>query len=102
MAGTYQPPSATTVQEHEAKLPRTGKGQFHLEQLQDLDSRSAVVESLKLRGVGRWTAEYVLLRGLGRVDAFPGDDVGARNRLALWLGRDLPLDYEGVQRVVKR
>ncbi len=34
-----------------------------------------------LRGVGRWTAEYVLLRGLGRLDMFPGDDVGAQNNL---------------------
>ena len=24
-----------------------------------------------MRGVGRWTAEYVLLRGLGRIDTFP-------------------------------
>jgi len=75
---------------------------FQPEQLQDLDNESAVQESLKLRGVGRWTAEYVLLRGLGRLDTFPGDDVGARNRLALWLGRDGPLDYDAVRRAVKR
>jgi DNA-3-methyladenine glycosylase II len=31
---------------------------------------------LALRGVGRWTSEYVLLRGLGRLHVFPGDDVG--------------------------
>ncbi len=80
----------------------TLEGQFHPEQLQDLDNESVVQESLKLRGVGRWTAEYVLLRGLGRFDTFPGDDVGARNRLALWLGRDGPLDYDGVRRAVKR
>jgi DNA-3-methyladenine glycosylase II len=34
-----------------------------------------------IRGVGRWTAEYVLLRGLGRLDMFPGDDVGAQKNL---------------------
>ncbi len=34
-----------------------------------------------IRGVGRWTAEYVLLRGLGRIDTFPGDDVGAQKNL---------------------
>ncbi len=77
-------------------------GRFHPEQLEHLDNESAVQESFKLRGVGRWTAEYVLLRGLGRLDTFPGDDVGARNRLALWLGRDGPLDYEAVRRAVKR
>ncbi len=40
---------------------------------------SSTVSSL--RGVGRWTAEYVLLRGLGRLETFPGDDVGAQRNL---------------------
>jgi DNA-3-methyladenine glycosylase II len=57
---------------------------------------------LELRGVGRWTAEYVMLRGLGRLHVFPGDDVGAQKRLARWLGRSRPLDYAGVGRVVER
>lgn len=57
---------------------------------------------LNLRGIGRWTAEYVLLRGLGRTNIFPGDDVGARNRLAQWLGRDEPMDYEAVRSAVRR
>jgi DNA-3-methyladenine glycosylase II len=56
---------------------------------------------LELRGVGRWTSEYVLLRGLGRLHVFPGDDVGAQKRLARWLGRSRPLDYAGVRRAVE-
>jgi DNA-3-methyladenine glycosylase II len=55
-----------------------------------------------LRGVGRWTAEYVLLRGLGRLHVFPGDDVGAQKSLARWLGRRAPLDYAGVSMAVKK
>ena len=47
-------------------------------------------------------AEYVLLRGLGRLHVFPGDDVGAQKRLARWLGRSRPLDYAGVRRAVER
>ena len=57
---------------------------------------------LDLRGVGRWTSEYVLLRGLGRLHVFPGDDVSAQKRLARWLGRSRPLDYAGVRRAVER
>ena len=74
----------------------------------DLESISrksdAVVRQrlLELRGVGRWTAEYVLLRGLGRLHMFPGDDVGAQKRLARWLGRSRPMDYAGVRRAVER
>ncbi|MFA5531544.1 MAG: hypothetical protein WDA11_12860 [Thiohalomonadaceae bacterium] len=55
-----------------------------------------------LRGVGRWTAEYVLLRGLGRLDVFPGDDVGARKRLAEWLKAAEPLDYAAVGKALRR
>jgi len=52
------------------------------------------------RGVGRWTAEYVLLRGLRRLDVYPGDDVGARNNLQRWLNLKKPLDYQSVRRVL--
>jgi DNA-3-methyladenine glycosylase II len=67
-----------------------------------LDDRAALAALLRLRGVGRWSAEYALLRGLGRLHVFPGDDVGARNNLARWLGRPGPLDYAGVQSAVHR
>jgi DNA-3-methyladenine glycosylase II len=67
------------------------------------DSDSEVqAKLLQLRGVGRWTAEYVSLRGLGRLDVFPGDDVGAQKSLARWLGRPAPLDYRGVVTAVQQ
>ncbi len=49
--------------------------------LEGLDNDQAVVELSRIHGIGRWSAEYVLLRGLGRLDTFPGDDVGAQNNL---------------------
>ena len=55
-----------------------------------------------LRGIGRWTAEYVLLRGLGRLHIFPGDDIGAHNKLRHLFGIDAPLDYDAVQQLVAR
>ena len=72
-----------------------------LESLANLNNEHAISFLLGLRGVGRWTAEYTLLRGLGRLDIFPGDDVGARNRLAKWLHRRKPMDYTSVQRAVQ-
>ena len=71
-----------------------------LERVARLDNEAAVDFLQGLSGVGRWTAEYVLLRGLGRLDVYPGDDVGARNNLARFLGRRKPLDYQGVRRAV--
>ena len=72
-----------------------------LETLASLNNEDAINFLLGLRGVGRWTAEYALLRGLGRLEVFPGDDVGARNGLAKWLQRREPMDYTSVQRALQ-
>jgi len=68
--------------------------------LEGLDNESVVVRLTPYRGIGRWTAEYVLLRGLGRLNKFPGDDVGARNNLKRWLGIDKPLNYDDVNTIM--
>jgi DNA-3-methyladenine glycosylase II len=77
-------------------------GELSLESFADLLNEEATIRLLDLPGVGRWTAEYVLLRGLGRIDVFPGDDIGARNNLARWLHLRKPLDYGHVMRIVGR
>lgn len=71
-----------------------------LESLAELDDAAAVARLRELRGIGRWTAEYALLRGLGRLHVFPGDDVGARRNLQRWLGLASDLDYAGVREVL--
>jgi DNA-3-methyladenine glycosylase II len=73
---------------------------LNLESLVQFDNQVAIERLVNLKGVGRWTAEYVLLRGLGRLDIFPGDDVGARKKLAQFLHKKKPLDYDGVHRAV--
>jgi DNA-3-methyladenine glycosylase II len=77
-------------------------GELALESLQNVNNDDASDSLQHLGGVGRWSAEYALLRGLGRLDGFPGDDVGARNNLARRLGLAAPLDYAGVQQAVAR
>jgi DNA-3-methyladenine glycosylase II len=52
-----------------------------LESLEAADDHSALEALMELPGIGRWSAEYTLLRGLGRWHVLPGDDVGARNNL---------------------
>lgn len=77
-------------------------GALDLEALERLDDQESIERLTRLRGVGRWTAEYVLLRGLGRLHVFPGDDVGAHNKLKRFLGIEGPLDYDGVAHLVAR
>jgi DNA-3-methyladenine glycosylase II len=77
-------------------------GRLDLAALDGLADDEVISQLTSLAGIGRWSAEYVLLRGLGRLHVFPGDDVGARNNLARWLDLDPPLDYSGVGQVVSR
>ncbi len=75
-------------------------GTAGLDNLDSLDDQAAIQALSRLRGLGRWSAEYVLLRGLGRRHLFPGDDVGARRKLQTWLQVPEPLDYQGVRRAL--
>lgn len=70
-----------------------------IDRLADAD---AIARLLKIRGVGRWTAEYVMLRGFGRTNIFPGDDVGGRNKLFEWLDAADEPTYDGVGRMLER
>jgi DNA-3-methyladenine glycosylase II len=59
------------------------RGELEYEIFANLDDAAACTRLQELRGVGRWTAEF-LLRGCGRLNIFHGDDVGARNNLQKW------------------
>jgi DNA-3-methyladenine glycosylase II len=71
-------------------------GEVDLEALRDEPDARALAMLLGLGGVGRWSAEYTLLRGLGRHHVLPGDDVGARNSLRRRFGLDPHSGYDAV------
>ena len=70
--------------------------------IERLGDDDAVARLSTIRGVGRWTAEYAMLRGFGRINIFPGDDVGARNKLYEWLGARGEPTYDRVSRMLER
>jgi len=57
---------------------------------------AAIVERLvAVRGIGRWTAEMLLIFRLGRPDVLPVDDYGVRKGFALaYKKRELPTPQE--------
>jgi len=55
----------------------------------------AIIERLtQIRGIGRWTAEMLLIFHLGRPDVLPVDDYGVRKGFAIAYDRDLPSPKE--------
>jgi DNA-3-methyladenine glycosylase II len=53
-----------------------GSGALSEEKVASLPDEEAIALLTAFKGVGRWTAEIGLLRGLGRADVFPGGDLG--------------------------
>lgn len=60
-------------------------GEFDLVRLEPRDDDEVVRTLVEHPGIGRWSADYVLLRGLGRLHVFPSTDVGAINGLRRFL-----------------
>ncbi|HEV2166557.1 MAG TPA: hypothetical protein VGS23_06250 [Thermoplasmata archaeon] len=61
----------------------------------DRQTSEAVVAALDAEpGVGRWTAENAVLRGLGRTDVFVAGDLGVRMALGAYWGRSAPVPEE--------
>lgn len=80
----------------------TVAGQLDDQVFDSSDDSSVAVRLEELPGVGRWTAQYVTLRGLGRLNVFPADDVGGRNKLQKWLKLTKRLDYDAIHRILDR
>jgi DNA-3-methyladenine glycosylase II len=60
-------------------------GELEGETFEQLDDAAVIDALVRRRGIGRWSADYVLLRGLGRLHVFPASDVGALNGLRSFL-----------------
>jgi DNA-3-methyladenine glycosylase II len=43
---------------------------------------------MTIRGIGRWTAELTILRGMHRVEAIPADDLGVRKLISHYYRND--------------
>jgi DNA-3-methyladenine glycosylase II len=76
-------------------------GEVDADELEVMDRADATEHLQRLRGIGRWSAEYVLLRGLGRLDVFPGDDVGARNKLERFLALPESPSYQQILSILE-
>jgi DNA-3-methyladenine glycosylase II len=56
-------------------------GDLNLEALRGLPHHEILERLVALRGIGHWTAEYVLLRGFAYPDALPAGDAGLRRQI---------------------
>jgi len=53
-------------------------GELDLAKINSLQNQEIIDILTKIRGIGKWTAEYAIVRGLGRLDSLPANDVALR------------------------
>jgi DNA-3-methyladenine glycosylase II len=79
---------------------RVAEGTFDLDALtrkSDADARACLMSQ---RGLGAWSAQYILVRGLGRPDCLPSDDVGLRRAVGEYFSRGRQLSPEQLERAL--
>jgi len=59
------------------------EGNLDLENFKTYEDAEAIIkEMIKIRGIGVWTAELTMLRGMHKLEAIPADDLGLRRHIA--------------------
>ncbi len=62
------------------------RGSLDLDRIKTMGTEEAREYCMSIRGIGPWAADYMLLRGLGRQDAFPADDLGLQKLIGRYFG----------------
>ena len=73
-----------------------------IEGLHHLDDEAVVRQITSLRGVGNWTAQWLLIRALGRPDALPLGDLALRRVVSRLYFQDEPLNDTEVKEFCRR
>lgn len=63
---------------------RVSSGEMDIESLKTWSTFKARKALQSIRGVGEWTSDYVLVRGLGRNEMVPYDDLGTQDSVGLY------------------
>lgn len=67
-------------------------GELSEAMLEGQSSDEASARLQRIKGIGPWTAAVILLRGLGRIDVFPGKDSGVAANATLVAGRRVNIE----------
>jgi DNA-3-methyladenine glycosylase II len=66
-------------------------GKVRLAEFPLLPNETIIAELVEVKGIGLWTAQMFLIFCLGRLDVFPGDDLGVRTAIKkLYRKRQVP------------
>ena len=72
-----------------------------LNELKTKNTSEIISELLKIRGIGVWTAELAVIRGIHRLVALPADDIGLRRVVSHYYNNYEPISADELRRIAK-
>jgi DNA-3-methyladenine glycosylase II len=78
-------------------------GKLDLEKFKDYKDAEEIVSELdKIRGVGVWTAELTMVRGMHRLDVLPADDLGLKRLISHFYCKDRKISGQEARRIAEK
>ena len=77
------------------------ENKLDLNELKTKSTSEIISELLKIRGIGVWTAELAVIRGIHRLVALPADDIGLRRVVSHYYNNDEPISADELRRIAK-
>lgn len=81
---------------------QVSSGGLDLDKFESYKDIDLIREELKqVRGIGDWTAEMTMIRGLHKMDSIPADDIGLQAKLAYFYGKEGKASSEDLRSVAE-
>jgi DNA-3-methyladenine glycosylase II len=77
--------------------------ELDLEELKRCEDVNAIIKRLdRIRGIGIWTAEMTVVRGMQKFEALPADDLGLRRVISHYYREDKPISAEEMRQIARK
>ncbi len=80
---------------------RVDSGEVDLRRLGRMTDEDVVESLVRVKGIGVWTAQMFLMFSLGRLDVFPGADLGIQQAIQKFYGVGDPIDNDELRKIAK-
>lgn len=78
------------------------EGELDLEKFREYEDAEKIIKELcKIRGIGLWTAEFVMIRGLNRLESLPADDIGIRRVISHYYCQDRKISSDEARKIAE-
>lgn len=78
-------------------------GRLDLDKFEEYDDIGAIREELSsIRGIGPWTAEMTMIRGLHKMDSIPADDIGLQGKISYFYGSERRVSSDELRAIAEK